>query len=245
MRVRHGRAARRHGQRGRGRSPRCARSRFRRRPATCRLRSPSRSSASTRCAELEGWSPLQLEAAGRLTFPIAWREGETHFRRIGWDEALDLTAAALKDAPRDEVFFYGSGRSSNEAAFLMQTPGARLRHVEHQQLLVLLPPGVGCGLVAPGRKRHGDTRPGRSRQRRPGDRRRGESLLEPPAPDRQAGGSARAGRHRDRRQSGQGAGARPFQDSIQAADRSSSARTCRTCTCSRTSDPTSPSSRRS
>jgi anaerobic selenocysteine-containing dehydrogenase len=71
--------------------------------------------------ELESWSSLQMEAAGRLVFPIGCRAGDTHFRRIGWDEALDLTASALKEAPRDEVFFYGSGRSSNEAAFLMQT----------------------------------------------------------------------------------------------------------------------------
>lgn len=71
--------------------------------------------------ELETWSSLQMEAAGRLAFPIAWREGDTHFRRIGWDEALDRVAADLRAAPREATFFYGSGRSSNEAAFLMQT----------------------------------------------------------------------------------------------------------------------------
>jgi molybdopterin-dependent oxidoreductase alpha subunit len=71
--------------------------------------------------ELESWSSLQLEAAGRPAFPIGWREGDTHFRRIGWDEALDRVAADLRAAPREETFFYGSGRSSNEAAFLMQT----------------------------------------------------------------------------------------------------------------------------
>ena len=48
------------------------------------------------------------------------REGDTHFRRIGWDEALDLTGSALRATPPQESFFYGSGRSSNEAAFLMQ-----------------------------------------------------------------------------------------------------------------------------
>jgi molybdopterin-dependent oxidoreductase alpha subunit len=72
-------------------------------------------------AELETWSSLRMEAAGRLAFPIGWREGETHFKRIGWDEALDRVAADLKAAPREQTFFYGSGRSSNEAAFLMQT----------------------------------------------------------------------------------------------------------------------------
>lgn len=69
---------------------------------------------------LESWSSRELEAAGRLAFPIAWRAGDTHFRRVTWDDALDRTARALRAASRDQVFFYGSGRSSNEAAFLMQ-----------------------------------------------------------------------------------------------------------------------------
>jgi molybdopterin-dependent oxidoreductase alpha subunit len=72
-------------------------------------------------AELSTWSSLRLEAAGRLAFPVVWRKGDTHFRRVAWEEALDRVAADLKAAPRDAVFFYGSGRSSNEAAFLMQT----------------------------------------------------------------------------------------------------------------------------
>ncbi len=71
-------------------------------------------------AELETWSSLQMEAAGRLAFPIAWQTGDTHFRRIGWDEALDRVASDLKASPPEATFFYGSGRSSNEAAFLMQ-----------------------------------------------------------------------------------------------------------------------------
>ncbi len=71
-------------------------------------------------AELSTWTSRQLEHAGRLAFPVAWREGDTHFRRMGWDEALDLTGSALRATPPQESFFYGSGRSSNEAAFLMQ-----------------------------------------------------------------------------------------------------------------------------
>jgi len=71
-------------------------------------------------AELATWSSLRLEAAGRPAFPILCESGDTHFRRVGWDEALDRVAADLKAAPREETFFYGSGRSSNEAAFLMQ-----------------------------------------------------------------------------------------------------------------------------
>lgn len=71
--------------------------------------------------ELATWSSRRLEAAGRLAFPVAWAHGDTHFRRISWDAALDRVGDALRAAPPDRTFFYGSGRSSNEAAFLMQT----------------------------------------------------------------------------------------------------------------------------
>ena len=70
--------------------------------------------------ELAGWSPLALEAAGRLAFPLLATEGDTHLRRVGWDEALDRVAAALRAAAPSSTFFYASGRSSNEAAFLLQ-----------------------------------------------------------------------------------------------------------------------------
>jgi len=64
---------------------------------------------------------IALERLGRLAFPIIAEPGDTHFRRVGWQEALDRSGAALAGAGPDEVFFYASGRSSNEAAFLMQT----------------------------------------------------------------------------------------------------------------------------
>ncbi len=70
--------------------------------------------------DLETWTPMRLESAGRLTRPVAWTEGDTHFRPVTWAEALDRVAAALRTARPDDTFFYASGRSSNEAAFLMQ-----------------------------------------------------------------------------------------------------------------------------
>ncbi|MCL4210713.1 MAG: FdhF/YdeP family oxidoreductase [Phycisphaerales bacterium] len=42
-----------------------------------------------------------------------------YYRPIAWDEALDTIARALAAAPPDETFFYFSGRSSNEAAYLL------------------------------------------------------------------------------------------------------------------------------
>jgi molybdopterin-dependent oxidoreductase alpha subunit len=70
--------------------------------------------------QLASLTSAQLEAKGRVSYPVLAREGDTHFHRCTWEEAFDLTAEALKTAPRDEVFFYASGRSSNEAAYLFQ-----------------------------------------------------------------------------------------------------------------------------
>jgi molybdopterin-dependent oxidoreductase alpha subunit len=69
---------------------------------------------------LERWTSRELEHAGRIGFPMLHREGESHFRRVGWDEALGIAADALKATSPDRTFFYASGRSSNEAAFLLQ-----------------------------------------------------------------------------------------------------------------------------
>lgn len=71
-------------------------------------------------ADLERATPRELENAGRLGFPILWREGEASFRRVAWDEAYAVAARALREASPDRSFFYSSGRSSNEAAFLLQ-----------------------------------------------------------------------------------------------------------------------------
>src|SRR5262245_35317060 len=75
---------------------------------------------TTPIARLERLTSAELERLGRLAFPLLAEDGATHFRRIGWPEALDRAGAALRAAPPEEVFFYSSGRSSNEAAFLLQ-----------------------------------------------------------------------------------------------------------------------------
>jgi molybdopterin-dependent oxidoreductase alpha subunit len=76
--------------------------------------------ARTPIAAMEHMSSRELEAAGRLAFPIAAERGATHFRRLSWDELYARAGAAFRAAAPDETFFYSSGRSSNEAGFLMQ-----------------------------------------------------------------------------------------------------------------------------
>lgn len=66
-------------------------------------------------------TPKQAEDQGRITYPVVYREGDTHFRPINWDDALKFIAGELKDTSADRAAFYASGRSSNEAGFLLQS----------------------------------------------------------------------------------------------------------------------------
>jgi molybdopterin-dependent oxidoreductase alpha subunit len=66
------------------------------------------------------WTPKQLEDAGRIGFPLLIEEGQSHWRRISWRQALDLAHTALRRATPQQTVFYASGRSCNEAAFLLQ-----------------------------------------------------------------------------------------------------------------------------
>lgn len=71
-------------------------------------------------AQLQQLSPRELEWCGRLTAPVFAGPSDTHYRVIGWDEALRRIADKLRSIARNECFFYCSGRSSNEAGFLLQ-----------------------------------------------------------------------------------------------------------------------------
>lgn len=71
-------------------------------------------------AQLQAFSPRELEGCGRLVKPVLYERGQNYYRTIEWDDALDRVAAQLKQAPPDETFWYFSGRSSNEAGFLLQ-----------------------------------------------------------------------------------------------------------------------------
>ena len=93
--------------------------------------------------QLARFSPRELEAAGRLTQPMYAGPLRPHYRPIAWDDALDRIADETEETDRTEAFFYFSGRSSNEAGFLLQLLRPAVRHQQRQQLLVLLPPGVG------------------------------------------------------------------------------------------------------
>ncbi len=71
-------------------------------------------------AELQTYTPRQLEHCGRLVQPVLYERGATHYRPIMWQEAYERMAKHYQQVRADETFWYFSGRSSNEAGFLLQ-----------------------------------------------------------------------------------------------------------------------------
>jgi len=70
--------------------------------------------------QLRAFSPREMESAGRLTEPMLLEKGAQHYRPISWEEAFSRISNKLKSLTPDETFWYFSGRSSNEAGFLLQ-----------------------------------------------------------------------------------------------------------------------------
>ena len=70
--------------------------------------------------DLEELTPREIERLGRLSHPIYKSAGSDRFEVIDWDHAFELVAQNLNSADPDRSFFYSSGRSSNEAGFLLQ-----------------------------------------------------------------------------------------------------------------------------
>ncbi len=70
--------------------------------------------------QLRAFSSRELEASGRLTQPMYAGPLDSHYKKISWDEAIERIAKKLKKTDPHDAFFYFSGRSSNEAGFLLQ-----------------------------------------------------------------------------------------------------------------------------
>jgi molybdopterin-dependent oxidoreductase alpha subunit len=70
--------------------------------------------------ELQTLTSAECDRLGRLDRPLIRREGSEHYAPISWEEVHSLTAAAFRSPPPERVASYSSGRSSNEAAYLLQ-----------------------------------------------------------------------------------------------------------------------------
>ena len=99
--------------------------------------------------QLQAFSPRELEANGRLTQPLLLSRGEQFYRPISWDDALGRIVDKLKSVAPAETFWYFSGRSSNEAGFLLQLQ-LRRTMVPVRDLLRQTVLHSGPGLLHPG-----------------------------------------------------------------------------------------------
>ncbi len=70
--------------------------------------------------QLQKLTSRELEQCGRLTQPLYAGPLDDRYRALSWDEAYQLIAKKMKITDPLQSFFYFSGRSSNEAGFLLQ-----------------------------------------------------------------------------------------------------------------------------
>lgn len=71
-------------------------------------------------SELRELSGYELEHLGRLGSPIFKQKDGKHFQEVSWEWAINYATEKFSAITPDRSFFYSSGRSSNEAGFLLQ-----------------------------------------------------------------------------------------------------------------------------
>ncbi|MEA5510328.1 FdhF/YdeP family oxidoreductase [Crocosphaera sp. UHCC 0190] len=68
---------------------------------------------------LQKFTSQEADKLGRLSFPVILRAGKSYYERISWNEVYDLVEISFRK-PAARLASYSSGRSSNEAAYLLQ-----------------------------------------------------------------------------------------------------------------------------
>ena len=71
-------------------------------------------------SELRELSGYELEHLGRLGNPIFKAKNSNHFQEVSWEWALNYAVEKFSTTEPSRSFFYSSGRSSNEAGFVLQ-----------------------------------------------------------------------------------------------------------------------------
>jgi molybdopterin-dependent oxidoreductase alpha subunit len=80
---------------------------------------PAQVFAGRRLAELQQLDSADCDRLGRLSQPLIRRQGSDHYVPIDWPEVYELVEASFR-VPAARLASYSSGRSSNEAAYLLQ-----------------------------------------------------------------------------------------------------------------------------
>jgi molybdopterin-dependent oxidoreductase alpha subunit len=72
-------------------------------------------------SKLRGATGKELRDLGRLAHPMVRRRGDRGFRRVSWDDALDLVADRIRAAGPDRIGFYLTARGlTNESYYAAQ-----------------------------------------------------------------------------------------------------------------------------
>lgn len=71
-------------------------------------------------AELRELSGREMEHLGRLNTPLFKAAGADRYEPVSWDFAIGHAAERFRAVRPNRAFFYSSGRSSNEAGFVLQ-----------------------------------------------------------------------------------------------------------------------------
>lgn len=71
-------------------------------------------------ADLKELSEREMNLLGRLNTPLFKAEGGDRYVPVSWPDALKVITSRFKETAPERSFFYSSGRSSNEAGFLLQ-----------------------------------------------------------------------------------------------------------------------------
>ena len=70
--------------------------------------------------DFQALSGREMEQLGRLNTPLHLAPGSEHFRPVSWQWAMQHAASRFAQVSPERSFFYSSGRSSNEAGFVLQ-----------------------------------------------------------------------------------------------------------------------------
>ncbi|GHO92462.1 formate dehydrogenase [Reticulibacter mediterranei] len=66
-------------------------------------------------------SSAQLRQLGRLPYPMVRRRGESGFRRVSWNDALDIIASRIRETQPERLAFYLTSRGlTNEVYYVAQ-----------------------------------------------------------------------------------------------------------------------------
>lgn len=69
--------------------------------------------------ELQELTSQECDNLGRLSYPLILKSGSSYYQRISWEEVYQIAKPAFSLTPAS-IASYSSGRSSNEAAYLLQ-----------------------------------------------------------------------------------------------------------------------------